>query len=74
MPMTIINLASLIIILKAGSWSKRECYEFDPRDPGPLVLAEPSLDEGEPSRWTDSVTYYPGKMREFHLFVDFSAD
>jgi len=70
MPMTIINLASFVIMLTAKSKAKRGCYEFDPSDPRPLVLAEPSLDEGEPSGWADSVTYRPREVCEFHESLD----
>ena len=57
MPMTILNLASLIIILITRFRAKGDCHEFDPTDLRPLVLAEPSLDEEEPSGWADRVTY-----------------
>lgn len=57
MPMTILNLASLVIILITRSRAKGDCHEFDPTDLMPLVLAEPSLDEEEPSGWADRVTY-----------------
>ena len=57
MPMTILNLASLIIILITRSRAKGDCHEFDPTELMPLVLAEPSLDEEEPSGWADRVTY-----------------
>ena len=57
--MTILNLVSLAVILKAVSRSRGGCYEFDPTDPRPLVLAEPRIVEGEPSGWADGVKYRP---------------
>jgi len=74
MPMTIINLASLVVTLIAISWAKGRCYEFDPTDPRPLVLADPSVDEGEPSGWADGVTYRRREVRRFHASIDSTAD
>jgi len=62
MPMTTLNVVALVVILKAMSRSKGGCYEFDPTDPRPLVLAVPSLAEG-PSGWTDGVSYRPREVR-----------
>jgi len=56
-PMTILNLASLIIALISIARAKVDCHEFDPTDPGPLLLAEPSFHESDDSGWTDSVSY-----------------
>jgi len=74
MPMTILNLASLIIILITRSRAKGGCHEFDPTDLRPLILAEPSLDEEEPSGWADRVTYRSREVCECHVSVHFSAD
>jgi len=65
-PMTIINLTSLVVILIAKAKEKRGCYEFDPSDPRPLVLAEPILAEGDPSGWTDGVSYRSREVCEYH--------
>jgi hypothetical protein len=67
MPMTILNLASLIIVLKSISRAKGGCYEFDPTDPRPLILAEPSLDESEPSGWADGVSYRSREVGQCHI-------
>ena len=56
-PMTILNLASLIIVLISIARAKVDCYEFDPTDSGPLLLAEAILNESDDSGWTDSVSY-----------------
>jgi hypothetical protein len=64
MPMTILNVVALVVILKAISQSKGGCYELDPTDPRPLVLASHSLAEGDPSGWTDGVSYRPREVRE----------
>ena len=74
MPMTILNLASLIIILITRSRAKGGCHEFDPTDLVPLILAEPSLDEEEPSGWADRVTYRSREVCECHVSVHPSAD
>ena len=74
MPMTILNLASLIIILIARSRAKGDCHEFDPTDLMPLILAEPSLDEEEPSGWADRVTYRFREVCECHVSVHPNAD
>jgi hypothetical protein len=57
MPMTILNLASLIIVLISIARAKRDCHEFDPTDPRSLVSAESILDESDHSGWADSVSY-----------------
>jgi hypothetical protein len=69
MPMTILNLASLIIILKSILRAKESCYEFDPTDPRPLLLADPRLDESEPSGWADGVSYRSREVRECHIIM-----
>ena len=74
MPMTILNLASLIIVLITRSRAKGDCHEFDPTDLMPLILAEPSLDEEEPSGWADRVTYRSREVCERHVSVHPSAD
>lgn len=65
MPMTILNLASLIITLITTARPKRRRHEFDPTDPRPLVLAEPSLDESEDSGWADGVLYRSRQVRKY---------
>ena len=62
LPVTIINLASLVVIVIAKAKEKRGCYEFDPSDPRPLVLAENILAKGDPSGWTDGVSYRPREV------------
>jgi hypothetical protein len=63
MPMTILNLASLVIVI-AMARAKGDCYGFDPSDPRPLLLAEPSLNETESSGWADGVKYRPREPEE----------
>ena len=67
MPMTILNLASLIIVITSISRAKKGCYEFDPTDPRSLLLADPRLDESEPSGWADGVSYRSREVREYHI-------
>ena len=74
MPMTILNLASLVVILKAISMARRNCCEFDPSDLRPLVIAEHNLDEGEPSGWADGVKYRRREVRGFQVLINATAD
>ena len=67
MPMTILNLASLIIALISIARAKRSHHEFDPTDPRPLVLAESSLDYGDDSGWADSMLYRSREVRGCHI-------
>ena len=67
MPMTILNLASLIVASISITKAKRSRHEFDPTDPRSLVLAESSLDESEPSGWADGVSYRPREVRECQI-------
>jgi len=67
MPMTILNVVALVIILIAMFQSKGGCKEFDPTDPRPLVLAAPNLAKGDPSGWTDGVSYRRREVREYHI-------
>ena len=64
MPMTILNLASLILALVNAKRSRHEC---DPTDPRSLVLAESRLNEGEPSGWSDGISYRSREVRECHI-------
>jgi len=68
MPMTIINLASLVIMLIAIVRAKRSHDEFDPTDLRPLLFAEPSLDESDPSGWADGVSYRSREVRTCHIW------
>ena len=63
LPMTILNLASLIVVLISIARAKRS-YEFDPIDPRPLLLAMPNPDESDDSGWADSVSYRSREVRE----------
>ena len=67
MPMTVLNLASLIVVLISIARAKRDCHEFDVTDLRSLVLAESSLDESEPSGWADSVSYHSREVRECQI-------
>ena len=72
MPMTILNLVSLILVLVSMAKAKRSRHECDPTDPRSLVLAESRLKESEPSGWSDGVSYHSREVRECHY--DFGAD
>jgi len=65
-PMTILNLASLIVVLISIARAKRS-YKFDPTNPRPLLLAMPNLDESDDSGWADSVSYRSREVRECHI-------
>ena len=67
MPMTILNLASLIIVLISIARAKRDCDEFDPTDPRSLVSAESGLDESDHSGWADSVSYRSREVCECRI-------
>ena len=67
MPMTILNLASLVVVLISIARAKSGCHEFDLTDPRSLVLAEPILNESESSGWADGVSYRAREVREHHL-------
>jgi len=64
MPMTILNLASLIVMSISIARAKKGCQEFDLTDPRSLVLAKSHLDEGEPSGWADGLSYRSREVRE----------
>ena len=66
LPMTILNLASLIVVLISIKKAKRS-YEFDPIDPRPLLLAMPNIDESDDSGWTDRMSYRSREVRECHI-------
>ena len=66
LPMTILNLASLIVVLISIKKAKRS-YEFDPIDPRPLLLAMPNIDESDDSGWADRVSYRSREVRECHI-------
>ena len=66
-PMTILNLSSLIIVLISIAKAKRGRHIFDPIDPRPLLLAEPSLNQRDDSGWSDSVLYRSREVRECHI-------
>ena len=63
MPMTILNLASFILVLLPIARQKTGIHEFDPTDPGSLVLAESRVNESEPTGWADGVTYRSREVR-----------
>ena len=66
-PMTILNLVSLIAVLISIAKAKRGRHEFDPIDPRPLLLAEPSLNQGDDSGWSDRVLYRSREVRGYHI-------
>jgi hypothetical protein len=67
MPMTILNLASLIIVLIYMARAKRGRHEFDITDPRSLVSAESIPDESDHSGWVDGVLYRSREVREYPI-------
>ena len=65
-PMTILNLASLVIILVAMFNATDGAYKFDPFDPTALLSASYKVEEGQPMEWKDPVNYRPD-VRDFHI-------
>jgi hypothetical protein len=67
MPMTILNLVSLIIVWISIARAKSGCHEFDLTDPRSLVSAESSLDESDHSGWADGVSYRSREVCECQI-------
>ena len=66
-PMTVLNLASLVIILVAMHNAKAGGYKFDPFNPNALLSASYSkVDDGQPMEWKDQVKYRPD-VRDSHI-------
>ena len=65
-PMTILNLASLVIILLAMFNTKAGGYKFDPFDPNALLSASCKAEDGQPMEWKDPVKYRPD-VRDSHI-------
>jgi hypothetical protein len=66
MPMTILNLVSLVIILVAMSNAKAGGYKFDPFHPNALLSASYKVEDGQPMEWKDTVKYRPD-VRNSHI-------
>ena len=66
MPITIVNLASLAIMVVVILRTTNGSYRSDPVSAKSLVLAEHHLEEGDPTGWKDYVTYHDrlSKVRE----------
>ena len=67
MPMTILNLASFILMLISIALRRRDIHEFDPTDPRSLVLAASRVNESEPTGWADGVTYRSREVRKCQI-------
>ena len=52
-PMTIVNLASLVVLLIAMFNAKRGRYKFDPLKPNALLSASYNIKEGQSIAWED---------------------
>jgi hypothetical protein len=65
-PMTVLNLASLVIILVAIFNAKAGSYKFDPFDPNALLSASYKVEDGQPMEWKDQVKYRPD-VRDSHI-------
>jgi hypothetical protein len=65
-PMSIINLASLVIILVAMFHAKAGGHKFDPFDPNALLSASYKIEDGQPMKWKDPVKYRPD-VRDSHI-------
>lgn len=57
LPITIVNLASFVIMILAIIVTKPASYDSDPLDPKALVLAEHYFDAKDVKGWKDRVTY-----------------
>ena len=66
--MTILNLASLVIILVAMFNAKAGGPKFDPFDPNALLSASYKIEDGQPMKWKDPVEYRPD-VRDSHISV-----
>ena len=64
-PMTIVNLAALIVLLIAILNGKRSGYKFDPLSPNALLSASHDS-EGRYIEWEDKVNYHP-EVRDSRL-------
>jgi len=64
--MTILNLASLVIILIAMFNAKTGGYKFDPFNPNALLSASSKVEDGQPMEWKDPVKYRPD-VRDSHI-------
>ena len=64
--MTILNLASLVIILVAMFDAKAGGHKFDPFDPNALLSASYKIEDGQPMQWKDPVKYRPD-VRDSHI-------
>jgi hypothetical protein len=73
MPMTILNLASLILVLISMERAKKDCHKLDITDPRSLVLADSHLNDSEPSGWSDGILYRAREVCEFHMIPVLSA-
>jgi hypothetical protein len=65
-PMTILNLASLVILLVAMFNAKTGGYKFDPFNPNALLSASYKVEDGQPMEWKDPVKYRPD-VRDSHI-------
>ena len=57
MPMTIINLASIIILICALRMARKSDQRFDPTDPRPLMYAASVDRAAVPDEWKDKVSF-----------------
>ena len=57
--MTILNLASLVILLVAMFNTRAGGHRFDPFDPNALLSASCKIEDGQPMKWKDPVKYRP---------------
>jgi hypothetical protein len=64
-PMTILNLASLVMILLAMFNAKAGGHRFDPFDPNALLSASYKVKDGH-MKWKDPVKYRPD-VRDSHI-------
>jgi len=67
-PMTVLNFASLAIILVAMFNAKSSGYKFDPCDPNALLSASYKVEDGQPMEWKDQVKYRPD-VRDSHINI-----
>lgn len=68
MPLTIVNLASLVLMIFAILGTKSGSYKYDPVNAKSLVLADIHVERSDPSGWSDVVIYRDREVGDFRSF------
>lgn len=69
MPMTIVNLASLAILISSMRMAKKSGKKYDPTDPRPLMYAANVDSEAAPDEWKDKVTFSWKEVRRDDPYI-----